>query len=244
MNLYEMPPIGAALENGKLSLAQTLLASGAALDVYHPKVQGNLTLLLSLHQWKSLVFLLRAGAETRSLFDESASQECLEKHRRLLVNEKRDRLRDAASSIEDSSELENFDEESIADDGSPSQRDIIEQLDFIPFSHFLLAARQVMSRSPFQLSVGQALLRILLHSPTVNPPPDVIAFVDDDSDQRRIVQLTSNVRPLAHLCRCEVRRSVGTQRLQRESDVMSRLGLPPLITDYLQFSELYDLEQP
>ena len=243
-----MPPLGAALENGKVLFAQQLITSGATVDVYHPKVQGNLTLLLCLHQWKSLVFLLRAGAETRSLFDEAVSNECLEKHKTLLTAAMQERRMRAAArhSSSKTSKSDHRKEESIYDAGSPSQRDVIEQLDYIPFSHFLLAARSVMSRSPFQVSIGQALLRILLHSPTVTPPPEVLAFIDDVSDRHRIVELTTNARPLAHLCRCVIRQCLGVQRLQRvgdASDVTSQeLGLPPLLINYLQFSELYDLK--
>lgn len=63
----EVPPLLPALDTGNLDLAQLLVTHGASVNVYHPNICGNLALIVCLHFWRGLTFMLKCGAEATSL---------------------------------------------------------------------------------------------------------------------------------------------------------------------------------
>ena len=63
-----MPPLLPALDFGNLELVRCLVAAGASVNVYHPRVIGNMSLIVCLYFLRGLNFMLRCGAETESLF--------------------------------------------------------------------------------------------------------------------------------------------------------------------------------
>ena len=70
-SLLEVPSLLPALDTGNLSLAQLLITHGATVNIYHPYLCGNLTLVVCLRSWKGLNFVLRAGAEVRSMLEDN-----------------------------------------------------------------------------------------------------------------------------------------------------------------------------
>jgi len=63
-----MPPLLPALDFHNLELVRCLVAAGASINVYHPRVIGNMSLIVCLYFLRGLNFMLRCGAETESLF--------------------------------------------------------------------------------------------------------------------------------------------------------------------------------
>ena len=63
-----MPPLLPALDFRNLELVRCLVAAGASVNVYHPRVIGNMSLIVCLDFFRGLNFMLRCGAETESLF--------------------------------------------------------------------------------------------------------------------------------------------------------------------------------
>lgn len=68
--LYEFPPLIPAVESGKMELLRMLIAAGANVNLYHPKIQGNYSVLLCMHQWQAFSLLLKVGADVQSMFNE------------------------------------------------------------------------------------------------------------------------------------------------------------------------------
>lgn len=64
-----VPPLLPALDMFNLPLAQMLIGHGANINFYHPKVVGNLSVIVAIDNWKCLNFVLRCGAEVESLFN-------------------------------------------------------------------------------------------------------------------------------------------------------------------------------
>ena len=68
-----MPPLLPALDFGNLELVRCLVAAGASVNVYHPRVIGNMSLIVSLYFLRGFNMMLRCGAETESLFGSAES---------------------------------------------------------------------------------------------------------------------------------------------------------------------------
>lgn len=64
-----VPPLLPALDKFNLPLAQMLIEHGANINLYHPRVIGNLSVIVAIDNWKCLNFVLRCGAEVESLFN-------------------------------------------------------------------------------------------------------------------------------------------------------------------------------
>ncbi|KAK2147854.1 hypothetical protein LSH36_534g01002 [Paralvinella palmiformis] len=65
---YEVPPLLAAIEYKNLDLVELLVRAGAKVNIYHPKIISNMTVLIARYQWKALDMMLKCGAEADSLF--------------------------------------------------------------------------------------------------------------------------------------------------------------------------------
>lgn len=68
MTASAVPPLLPALDMFNPPLAQILIEHGASINLYHPKVIGNLSVIVAIDNWKCLNFVLRCGAEVESLF--------------------------------------------------------------------------------------------------------------------------------------------------------------------------------
>ena len=268
-SLYELAPIIPALENAKSAVVEKLLRHGAEVDIYHPKIQGNLSLLLSLHRWKSFNFLLKIGVETQSLFCEAKYLDCLEQYKHKLKQWRQNKAtnqnaaafikvtdHNASSSHSSGSTNQNASSsetlnQGVAVDvdhtasrdiagGGREQQDIIDSMSFLPFTTFLMAARQVMSGGPYHVTIGQVLYRLVYYSPTVNLSSDVMSYMDSSDERDAIAALTETPRCLDHLCRMRVRQAIGPHRLYDRKQVRQALSLPANIVDYLYFKEFED----
>lgn len=65
---FEVPCLLAALNSYKLDLVSLLIEHGANVNIYHPGIVGNMTVIVCLHYWKGLKFMLKCGAEPKSVF--------------------------------------------------------------------------------------------------------------------------------------------------------------------------------
>ena len=71
-----IPPLLLALDELYLDLVRRLVAAGASVNIYHRRVCGNLSLIVSLHCWHSLDLMLRRGAEPESLLSQRRPPGC------------------------------------------------------------------------------------------------------------------------------------------------------------------------
>jgi len=68
-DLDRVPPLLIALASmDQLPLVRVLISAGASVNVYHPRVIGNMSLVVSVHCLQCLDLMLRCGAEPDSLF--------------------------------------------------------------------------------------------------------------------------------------------------------------------------------
>lgn len=73
----QVPPLLAALNSRNLGVAKLLINAGASVNIYHPHVMGNLSLIMCLHYWKGLSLMLLCAARAHSLFDTTTqAQQC------------------------------------------------------------------------------------------------------------------------------------------------------------------------
>ena len=66
--ISELPPLLVAIDRSVWQTTKFLIERGANINIYHPKVIGNMSILACLKNWKILKFLLKCGAEVDSLF--------------------------------------------------------------------------------------------------------------------------------------------------------------------------------
>ena len=69
---HEVPPLLAAIESKNLDLVELLVRRGAKVNIYHPKIISNMTLLVARYHWKTFNMMLKCGAEAESLFAQKA----------------------------------------------------------------------------------------------------------------------------------------------------------------------------
>ena len=67
----DLPPLIAALDRRQYEMVCSLILCGARVDLYHPWIIANMTLVCSLHYWAGFIQMLLCGAEVMSLFTET-----------------------------------------------------------------------------------------------------------------------------------------------------------------------------
>ncbi len=172
---YEIPPLLPALDKNNLELVEELVAYGAKVDLYHPKVISNMSLIVALHNWEGLNLLLKLGAEAESLFASSNST-CGHKFPSTLSH-----LEDALSDGEDAEDYEN-------------EPGVLRYP--IPFWRSLAEARYLMTRR--KVTVFSLLLRLLAFVGNVQLDPHLRNYVDTQEEMDRLLHITGKPPLLIH----------------------------------------------
>lgn len=204
-----IPPLLPALGQHNLPMAGLLIEHGCEVDMYHPKVVGNLSVIVSMDNWRCLDFILKCGAEVDSLFQ--SPQSLCNKDSGLLVS------------------LPGGDD----DDDYENEPGVLSTP--IPFWRMIAEMRFLMKNQG--VSVAHALYRILQFTSNVAINPNLCSYIDEMDHRITLLSLAGEPRSLLHLCRLCIRRCFNPSQLLDENTWQS-LPLPELMLDYLQYHEL------
>ena len=173
-SMYEVAPLLPALDTFNFELAELLIAHGAKVNLYHPKIIGNLTVLICLHNWKGMELVLKCGAEVGSLFGKSSNVQFGTSNTSACWANQEFNDREDDLSL---SEEEDYEQEI----GEPSRSS------GIAFWRILAEARYVMSRAG--VGVGSMLYRMLQFVDTVQLDPRILAYLDSEQEGKELYDL-------------------------------------------------------
>ena len=223
---FYIPPLLPAIDQRSYGLAELLIAYGASVNIYHPLVVGNLTLILAMPWWKGLCMLLKCGAEVESLFTWRKAD-----FSSVILGKGDDESSDREVTEPESSEDE--DEDKIP--SSPSKRRRPSRHTPLTLYHTLRAASYLMRNN--DVSIGKLLYRLLQFANNVSLAPDLESLVDCKEEWKSLLGIVENPRRLKHYCRWTVRLSLGPQNLLK-IDPVQGLNLPQALIDYVMYAEI------
>lgn len=160
---FEVPPLLPALNERYYDLATFYIAHGAAVNLYHPNVVGNVAIIACLHYWKGLNLLLACGAEAESFFKPAGFHPPCSFYP-LSVAERLDDMEES----EDDYEAEPGEELPVP----------------VPFWRLMAQARHIMSKR--RISVAQLLFRLMHFVGNVCLDPKLKSYLDSDAQWEEI----------------------------------------------------------